>query len=708
LDLRLRYDLIGNLKERKETTENKFEKFYYDDLDRLKLMVKPNGGADENYLFDDAGRLTYKQNVGTYRYPKHTKAGQPFHGVVETELNGFKEKYQYDFNGNMILSPDEQFEYTSDNHVQLVYSDDRNWTSFEYGPDGSRFKEHSVVNNVTTETLYAGYFEKVTDYSSIGSARHPTKYRHYLLNKAGVFATVEIDKDIVLPEAEALTLEDITPAFHFQENKTVRYLLSDQLGSVMRVTDERGRIRGKFWYDPWGYRTSSWGLDRSWKRGFTGHEHLRPFSLIHMEGRVYNNHLATFLSVDSVNQMVVSTQAGNGYSYAHGNPLRYVDAKGNDFWSDLGNSAGSFFGDVWSGITHFGIEVNKWWVENWKTVVVVVAVVVVTYFTAGLGTVALESAIISGMAAGATAGALSAALYGGSFDDILGGAIKGAVIGAFTGAATAGIGEYFGGMAKAQGTLSASQQIESVAAHGLVGAGSESLRGGNFWSGFASGAAATAINSFGPKFDGVAANTAKAAVVGGTVAQISGDKFANGAFTAALTYALTPNTAGGPIKSQGIGGTAYVGGFFDYWGSNVVYDQYLQDPSPNKAYFSWDQGEALASWIDANRGDVEIIAHSYGADTAASVVAAGHAVVSLTTVDPVSWFRPSFSDVWMNSQTWTNYDATGGGWYRVPNLIAGVGGAWNSSPQAWADTYRPQPYDHATIMTKCGTPAGCQ
>jgi len=99
------------------------------------------------------------------------------------------------------------------------------------------------------------------------------------------------------------------------------------------------------------------------------------------------------------------------------------------------------------------------------------------------------------------------------------------------------------------------------------------------------------------------------------------------------------------------------------------------------AYFQWYESDALAQWIDANGGNVNVIGHSYGGDMAAEVVAAGHAVNALRTVDPVGWARSNYAYVAANSDSWVNYVAAGGG-VNWPNFVAGIGGAWNSVPHA--------------------------
>ncbi|WP_231121885.1 MULTISPECIES: RHS repeat-associated core domain-containing protein [Capnocytophaga] len=63
-------------------------------------------------------------------------------------------------------------------------------------------------------------------------------------------------------------------------------------------------------------------------RGYTGHEHLQTVGLIHMNGRLYDPALHSFLQPDNYVQDPFNTQNFNRYGYCLNNPLVYVDENG--------------------------------------------------------------------------------------------------------------------------------------------------------------------------------------------------------------------------------------------------------------------------------------------------------------------------------------------------------------------------------------------
>lgn len=206
---------------------------------------------------------------------------------------------------------------------------------------------------------------------------------------------------------------------------TYYYLLRDYPGSITHVVDATNNsVVAEYSYDSWGrmrnpatWENYSPGSEPSpyiAGRGFTGHEHLPWFSLINMNGRVYDPLTGQFLSPDNYVQAPDFTQSFNRYGYCVNNPLFFYDPYGYTWFSKFGD---------WLGKTGKKIF----------TTVVAVGAGVVVAFIPGLDVVGI--AFLGGMFSGATAGGLGAALNGG---DVFSGAVTGGIFGAVSGLATLG------------------------------------------------------------------------------------------------------------------------------------------------------------------------------------------------------------------------------------------------------------------------------
>ncbi|GAA0856626.1 RHS repeat-associated core domain-containing protein [Aliiglaciecola litoralis] len=367
-----------------------------------------------------------------------------------------------------------------------------------------------------------------------------------------------------------------------------------------------------------------------------------------MNGRIYDPTLGRFLQADPHIQAPMNSQNYNRYSYVLNNPLSYTDPSG-----------------------YFFKKIGKFLKKNWRAI----ASIALDYVTFGLGTGVWGLAGLSGLSTGtlvgwgAASGFVSGAVSTGS--------LKGALQGAFSGAIFGAIG------------ASGLSGLESFAASGLTGGIISDLQGGKFGHGFISaGIGAAMAGRFGKN---PYAQVIGSAVVGGTISKLTGGKFANGALSAAFATALRAdwNKNPTPKGSQ----VAFVGGAADDnpAGSRVVKDAYeahiTKYGKNSAAYFEWTEHEKFALWVDQTNGNGTVIAHSYGADMAAQVVANGHAVNRLITVDPVGWVRPDMSQVAANSNVWQNYDA-GDSLNNWNNIVATAGGAWNSLPQGHATTHQ--------------------
>ena len=153
---------------------------------------------------------------------------------------------------------------------------------------------------------------------------------------------------------------------------------------------------------------------------------------------------------------------------------------------------------------------------------------------------------------------------------------------------------------------------------------------------------------------------------------------------------------------------AFVGGALDKPNKLVhgAYKDYREtSPSVPAVYFTHDQGDALAKWIDLRNAmgtKPNVIGHSWGAATAATKVSEGHEVHELRTVDPVGRSRPDFNKVAQFSEIWTNYHATGGKTFSWSNFAAGLGGAWKGAPGGFADNHLKVEMNHdESCWTHC-------
>ena len=297
-----------------------------------------------------------------------------------------------------------------------------------------------------------------------------------------------------------------------------RYVHHDHLGSIQAYSDENGSLTQELSYDAWGRRRNpdNWTVydtatdAQAWQeRGFGGHEHIDEFEMVNMDGRMYDPVVGRFLSPDPYVQMPDFTQSLNRYAYCVNNPLSLTDPSG-----------------------------YSWFSKNWKAITASVVGIAVSVVTLGSGS-SIGAAIIAGVAGGA-AGALTGALLNGSN---LGQIAKST----FTGALWGGVSGFLN-YASGGGTF-----LESMFKHTFSQGWLEGIQGGNMFHGFMMGAVSKAggtlinsqINSFG-EYGEIVANS----ILSGTIDEIGGGKFANGAITGAFSILFNDMMHRGPRYRQ--------------------------------------------------------------------------------------------------------------------------------------------------------------
>jgi RHS repeat-associated protein len=223
------------------------------------------------------------------------------------------------------------------------------------------------------------------------------------------------------------------------------------------------------------------------RKGFTGHEQVDGADVIHMNGRIYDPLTARFLQADPMVQGPYNGQSFNRYTYVFNNPLIYTDPTG--YW---GRREQAYL----RSIVAIGITI---WFPG--------------FATQAFGLTGFQTTVLTGFLVGS----------------VQTGTLKGGLQGAFSAALFHGVGTKFGG---------AHWSIRA-AAHGVAGGIMAEVQGGRFGHGFASAGSAELLAPVVQHAEGTGPGEAIARmIVGGTASVASGGKFANGAVTAAFSYAF--------------------------------------------------------------------------------------------------------------------------------------------------------------------------
>jgi RHS repeat-associated protein len=350
-----------------------------------------------------------------------------------------------------------------------------------------------------------------------------TEHKHYLSAGGMVFA-MQVTRSGTLAAGNAAIGGNLAAS--------LRYFHHDQLGSVAAVSDGiTGAVIERLAYDPWGKRRSVNGLSDitdsltglTTDRGFTMHEHLDEMGLVHMNGRIYDPLIGRFMSADPILQAPSNLQSHNRYAYVMNNPLNLTDPSGFISFRKL------------LGYATFGILGNS---------------------RIGRTVLTMAACLFGGPAGCAAATTLNAYVSGATPSQALrSGGIAFLSAYAFQLAGGAGSG---GGVSKEI----ASRSVERYLAHAAAGCVSAAIGGGQCGTGAVSAVfgkfATNAIGGTPGQFD--AFQAAATVVAGGVGSVIAGEKFENGAKTAAYGYLFNQLSEKYTIYERtGPNGECYVG-----------------------------------------------------------------------------------------------------------------------------------------------------
>ena len=145
-------------------------------------------------------------------------------------------------------------------------------------------------------------------------------------------------------------------------NENFYYTYTDHLGSLLKITDDEDNTVNEQSFDAWGrsrnptdWTYTSIPSTPTWlSKGYTGHETLKRFNLINMNGRLYDPLVGQMLGTDPALQNPFNSQNYNKYSYVLNNPLKYTDPTG---WYVVTNIDDPNFGQLTG---HLDAKFSNW------------------------------------------------------------------------------------------------------------------------------------------------------------------------------------------------------------------------------------------------------------------------------------------------------------------------------------------------------------
>lgn len=295
-------------------------RYTYDNLNRLTAY------GTNQITYNATGNLTGKNSVGGLLYPD---ASHPY-AVKTLQLAGSK----------YVRPSEQQITYTSFSAPSSI-SEEGYVAQWSYNGAGERNRMTVTCDGAPVLTRYylGGQYERdekpdgTMEKLYIGGDYY-TAHRVLVKTNSGSWSLYPIERDY--------------------------------LGNIVRVGSN------KYEYTPWGrQRNPETGAgyydydnqpDLYLGRGYSSHEHLPWFGLIHMNGRLYDPALGRFLSPDPYVQMPDFSQSFNRYTYAMNNPMKYTDKSGEYLQFVIAGLVGgaiNWFANgadwSWEGLAYFGL-----------------------------------------------------------------------------------------------------------------------------------------------------------------------------------------------------------------------------------------------------------------------------------------------------------------------------------------------------------------
>jgi RHS repeat-associated protein len=324
----------------------------WDDAGRLLKVSRPNG-TYRDYQYDAAGRMIQvaerkanKRAICVVRFELDA-AGRPTKKLtlpVPQAASVPAVTATFDADNRMETLLGYGIPHDADGNMQAIF------LPFGVYPVGelywdTRNRLTDVWEQVWAGQFFLGYNQTQFTYDAEGNRTHKTfngATTRYTVNPHGLNAMSEVliehkpdntKRWYVWGGPAGLLYESQTDSGGTETN--VRYYHSDQVGSMLALTDASANVTGRVEYSPYGMITHTSGvIDTPYLfNGAFGVQTDAETGLLHMRARYYHPWLGRFLSEDPIQ----FSGGNNWYAFTSGDPIFGSDPSGLTERSGLGN-----------------------------------------------------------------------------------------------------------------------------------------------------------------------------------------------------------------------------------------------------------------------------------------------------------------------------------------------------------------------------------